>query len=81
MLPSVAAAWIRPTTRPVTSSELSESFTIIGVIVPSSTEGSEEEQRRQPQHLQIADQLVRRGDRVQVPREHQDSPEAIALSR
>ena len=39
MLPRVAAAWIRPTTRPVTSSELSESFTIIGVIVPSRTEG------------------------------------------
>ena len=39
MLPAVAAAWMRPTTRPVESSELSESFTIIGVGVPSITEG------------------------------------------
>ena len=30
---------MRPTTRPVSSSELSASFTIIGVTVPSSTEG------------------------------------------
>ncbi len=40
MLPAVAAAWMRPTTRPVESSELRESFTIIGVGVPSRMDGT-----------------------------------------
>jgi hypothetical protein len=81
MLPAEAAAWIRPTTLPVASSELSESFTIIGVIVPSSTEGRNRRTTASHRTCNPAGQL---SGAAMLPRSREArriSPEAIAATR
>ena len=72
MLPAVAAACTSPTTRPVVSSEGSDSFTSIGVGMPEHDGRHEEHEPRDPQHLE--DRGPRRGrrERVHVAGEEQD---------
>ena len=81
MLPRVAAAWMRPTTRPVTSSELSESFTIIGVIVPSRTEGRKKRSAVSHRTCNSGPQVVGAAIESRLRERTSTSPEASALKK